>query len=315
MSKYSPEFLTQKSYGGMSIDFIKRAIDEKTILEAQVTRCNADCTLVLDLGKNIVGEITFSEIEYHYDDKETKVAAATTKVGRHVKFIPVSVELNNYTGEYKVHCSRKDAQKDCFDNFIKKLIPGDIIDAKVLKIVSYGIFCDIGCGYTAILPTNNISVTHIINPCESLKFIHRLRVVVKEIDENYMIQLSHKELLGTWKEEVSQFREDDIVVGEVLSKEDYGVFIRLSQNLSGLAEITNLDIESGDSVVVRISSIKAANMKIKLLILNKVESEDDRIKGMHFKYRDINKDHIDSWTYSTRNSRKVIETKFNCESK
>jgi small subunit ribosomal protein S1 len=216
-----------------------------------------------------------------------------------------------------VQCSRKEAQKQCFDKFIKTLKPGDVIDARVTKIVNYGIFCDIGCGYIAMLPTNNISVTHIINPCESLKYVHKLRVVVKDIDDKYMIQLSHKELLGTWEEEVSDLHEGDIVVGAVISVESYGVFVRLSQNLSGLAEIPiDEDVKQGELVTVRISSIKKENMKIKLLILNKVSNEstecdEDTVERLSFRYRDMETTHIDEWTYSTPGSKKLITTKFN----
>jgi small subunit ribosomal protein S1 len=317
MNKYGPEFLPSYHKEGITAKTLQKSIEKHDILEAQVIGCDVNNTLTVKISNTIIGEIPFDELEYHYNETvPTKIAAATTKVGKHIKFVPTSFErLEN--GNLLVQCSRKEAQQQCFDKFIKTLRPGDIIDARVTKIVNYGIFCDIGCGYIAMLPTNNISVTHIINPCESLKYVHKLRVVVKEIDENYMIQLSHKELLGTWEEEVEELHEGDIVVGAVISVENYGVFVRLSQNLSGLAEIpVDEDVKQGDLVTVRISSIKKDNMKIKLLILNKVsgdnpDNEDENVERMSFKYRDMNATHIDEWTYSTPGSKKLIATSFN----
>lgn len=205
------------------------------------------------------------------------------------------------------------AQKECMDEYISKLIPGDIIDARALRVTSYGIFCDIGCGIVALLPTNNISVTHIINPEDILKGITRMKVVVKDNSNLFKIQLSHKELLGTWEEEVSKFNEGDIIPGVVLSTEDYGVFIRLSQNLSGLAEPTELTLNHNDVVSVQILSIKPESMKIRLNITERTEfeTEEEKVEArkMKFSYNKT-QGHISDWIYSTDGARKIIESHF-----
>lgn len=305
MGKYSPEYMTHRNREDMSLNAVKQAIREQSVLEARVTKCNSDNSLELDIGKNIIGIITFDELEYHPDETPIKKASATSKINKHVKFIPTSIEKED--DKFIVHCSRKQVQKMCYDNYISKLLPGDIIDAYVLKIMNYGIFCDIGCGIVALLPTNNISVTHIINPVTDLKGISTLKVVVKHVDENLRVELSHKELLGTWEEESSSFKEDDVTYGTVLSIEQYGIFVRLSQNLSGLADVVDFELKPGDTVSVRIQSIQSKNMKIKLSIIEKIDSTLD--KPMRFKYH-ITGSHIKDWVYSTDTAKKQIESHF-----
>lgn len=306
MSRFSPEYLTNReSNTNMSLTFLKKAIEDRAILESVVAKCDNDLTLTMNLGKNIIGEIEFNELEYNFNNKETKEVAATSKVGKHIKYIPISVDKRDDI--YVVKCSRKEAQKECFDNYISKLIPGDIIDARIVKINNYGTFCDIGCGIIALLPTNYISVTHIIEPIKMLRQTSRLKVVVKNIDEDYKIQLSHKELLGTWEEEASKFNEEDIVCGTVLSVEDYGVFVRISQNLSGLAEIPNIEVKPGDTVSVKITNIKPFNMKVKLVILEKCEQTEQQTKFNYY----IDSGHIKQWNYSTETAKKQIRTEFN----
>jgi small subunit ribosomal protein S1 len=196
----------------------------------------------------------------------------------------------------------------CYENYISKLSVGDIIDAHVTKIVGYGIFCDIGCGIIALLPTNNISVTHIVNPTVELKGLSTLKVIVKSIKEDNKIELTHKELLGTWKEQIAQFAEGDLVKGTVLSVEDYGVFIRLSQNLSGLAEVPEtIELKPGDIVSTRIQSIQDKNMKVKLSVVEKIEDNDDKL--IKFKYY-VNEPHITDWVYSTETAKKQISSHF-----
>ena len=313
MGRYSPEYLTKMTREPMSLSFIKRAIENKSILESKVISCDEDYTLTLDLGKNIIGRILFTELEYHYNkDEVVKIASAVSKVGKHIKYTPMSYE--RVGDQIVVQCSRRESQRVCFEKFIKNLIPGDVIDARIIKVVGYGAFCDIGCGITALLPTNSISVTHVVDPVIALRYVHRIKVVVKDIDENYRIQLSHKELLGTWAEETSKINVGDIMYGTVLSKEDYGIFIRISQNLSGLAEVSDLDIEVGDLVSFKILGIIPNNMKVKLLILEKIElseADKNRPNETNMRFRYVIKDgHINSWSYSTPTAKKQINSEF-----
>lgn len=305
MGKYSPEYITKMKRPPMTLNFINQAIKDKAILEARVISCDAENTLTLELGKNILGKIKLSELEYNYDEHETKPVAATSKVYKHIKFIPISVCSDN--GIYIVECSRKQSQKECFDNYIKNLSVGDIIDAQVIRITKYGVFCDIGCGITALLPTNSISVTHVVDPVQALRYVHSMKVIVRSIDNDYRIQLTHKELLGTWKEEVSKIAQDEVLFGTVLSVENYGVFVRLSQNLSGLADIPNIDVKTGDTVSVRVTYIKEENMKVKLVIINKVDNDEG--EHMSFKYNDVGS-HISEWHYSTPNAKRQIDSYF-----
>ena len=93
-----------------------------------------------------------------------------------------------------------------------------------------------------------------------------IRAVVKSI-ENGRITLSHKELLGTWEENVALFSAGETVAGIVRSVEPYGIFVELSPNLAGLAE-SREDVIPGQQASVYIKSILPARMKVKLVIID-----------------------------------------------
>lgn len=305
---FEPEYMTEKNRI-YSLQEVEDAIENSDILESMAVSCTEDKTVILNIGEGITGYINFQDIEFRIDGLDVKPISAISRVGRHVKYIPISIR-NIDEGKYEVMCSRKLAQEICNDKYISRLMPGDIIDAKIVKIEKYGVFCDIGCGIVALLPTNYISVTHIVDPKELLSSVKKLKVVVRQIQEDGKIQLTHKELLGTWDEEISKFKEGQTVCGAIISIKEYGVFVRISQNLSGLANIpTDMEVKPGDIVSVHISNITRENMKVKLHIIDKISNNSEQLS---FKYY-VEEPHIDKWVYTSKDSKSTkrqIETDF-----
>ena len=83
----------------------------------------------------------------------------------------------------------------------------------------------------------------------------------------------------------------------------------MSQNLSGLADSTPIELEINDKVLVRVSFIKEENMKIKLAILSKLDKQADEKIRNHFNYK-VEGNHISEWHYSTPTAKKQIDSYF-----
>lgn len=92
--------------------------------------------------------------------------------------------------------------------------------------------------------------------------------MVKGIDlEKNRISFTTKELLGTWEDNIKNFRQGTVVRGiaRETEKSKNGIFIELTPNLVGLAEYKD-NIEYGQNVDVYIKKIIPEKKKIKLLI-------------------------------------------------
>ena len=123
------------------------------------------------------------------------------------------------------------------DFFLEHLRPGSVVTAVVTHLESFGAFLDIGCGIVAMLPIEHISVSRISHPKERFRPGQKILAAVRSIDrEKRRITMTHKELLGTWMENASWFHPGETVRGEVRSVKEYGSFIELAPNLSGLAD-------------------------------------------------------------------------------
>ena len=167
-----------------------------------------------------------------------------------------------------------------------------------------------------------ISVSRISSPSDRLFPGMNIKVVVKSIDAaSGRIFVSMRELLGTWEENAAMFSPGETVAGIIRSVEDYGVFVELTPNLAGLAELrddmTNPDargasgnIYAGKVCAVYIKSIIPDRMKIKLVLIDSYKGEAGVSKLKYF----VDTDrvlHMDKWKYSPGNCNKLIETVFN----
>lgn len=210
----------------------------------------------------------------------------------------------NENGETYAVLSRRLAQERCMRDYLGSLTSGDIIPARVTHLEPFGCFVDVGCGIPSLIPIDMISVSRITHPKDRFSVGQNIHVVVKSVD-NGRICLSHKELLGTWQENASLFEPGETVTGIVRSIEEYGIFVELTPNLAGLAELRE-DVHVNDCASVYIKAINPEKMKIKLIIVN---TSSETYRDNELKYF-LTSGHIDRWRYSTDESPKLIETIF-----
>lgn len=268
------------------------------IAEAVCLLCDSNHNLIVDLGF-AHGIIPRNEGAIGIEDGTTRDIALISRVNKPVCFTVKKIEKD------VIYLSRREAQEKCLKNYISALKCGDVINARVTHLESFGAFVDIGCGLPSLVPIDLISVSRISHPSDRFIVGQNIRAVVKTI-ENDKITLSHKELLGTWRENADMYAVGETVTGIVRSVEEYGIFVELSPNLAGLAEVKG-GVEAGNMVSVYIKAIIPEKMKIKLIIVDNFTAENK--KPLPYKYFD-DSSHIDSWIYSTEECSKNIRTDF-----
>ena len=286
---------------------LEKAASTGKILEARVTLCDSEFSLHVDLG-SMKGKIPKDQAVYNVSGEETKDIAVITRVGKIVAFKIIGFETEN--GETVAILSRREAQKDCLENHLMQLIPGDIIDARITHLEPFGAFVDIGCGVISLLSIDCISVSRISHPRDRFYAGMPIKAVIKSIDyEHSRIYVSHKELLGTWEENVSRFEIGQTVAGTVRSIEPYGIFVELTPNLAGLAEYRD-GVNVGQHAAVYIKNIIPEKMKVKLVL---VDAYGTGTPGdYHFEYYDMGT-HIDEWIYSPEECERIVMTSFEKE--
>lgn len=229
--------------------------------------------------------------------------AILTRVGRPVCFV-VTGFTTGPNGPVAL-LSRTKAQQRCHKEYLSTLKPGDILSCTVTHIEPFGAFCDVGCGISALLPIDCLSVSRISSPTDRISVGDSLFCAIRTIDAQNRLVLSLRELMGTWQENACLFSAGETVLGIVRSVEEYGVFVELTPNLAGLAELGGKTVAPGQVVSVYIKSILEDKMKIKLVILSSIE-QDYFIPPKYF----ITQGRLEKWVYSSPQAKRMIQTDF-----
>lgn len=161
-----------------------------------------------------------------------------------------------YTNEEGINWIQNEAKK------------GEILNGVVKNIKPFGAFVEVEPGVVGLLHIEDISVSRIKSPEERFSIGQNIKVMIKSVDRDLnRIELTHKELLGSWDDNIISYHEGEKVKGIVKEpdKNKNGIFIELKPNLVGLAEYKD-GYEYGQEVDVFIKKIVKDKKKIKLLI-------------------------------------------------
>lgn len=282
---------------------LNEAFYEERILEARAIVCDSEHNLIVDMGC-MKGIIPRNEGALGIKEGKVRDIAVISRVNRPVSFV-ITDFVKQDNGSTLAILSRRKAQQRCINKYVSHLRCGDVINARVTHLEPFGAFADIGCGIISLIPIDSVSVSRIEHPRERFCVGMDIKAIVKSIDDD-RISLSHKELLGTWEENAEMFKTGETVAGIIRSVEDYGVFVELTPNLAGLAEIKE-GVVSGSQASVYIKNIIPERMKIKLIIIDTFEHKYKPTPPEYF----FKGKHIDNFLYSPVGCGKVIETVFN----
>lgn len=276
------------------------ALQDGSILESTAIRCDAQHNLIVAL-EGMTGIMPREECALGIDTGQTREIAILSRVGKPVCFQVQRIE------QQTAYLSRRSAQQKALQHLMHQR-PGDIIDVRVTHLEPFGAFVDVGCGIVSLIGIENLSVSRIFHPSERVHIGQELKAVISSLDpDTGRICLTHRELLGTWEENAAQFVPGETVCGIVRSVEEYGVFIELTPNLSGLAE-QRFPVTPGETVSCYIKSILPERMKIKLNLIDHITQPPASPPPLTYF---IDSGHLSHWQYSPSVcTSRLIETEF-----
>ena len=148
----------------------------------------------VDLG-GIDGLVHISELSWNHVNHPSEVV----KVGQEVEVQVLDVDLNRE----RISLGLKQTTEDPWRTLVKKYPVGAIVEGTVTKLVTFGVFVDLGDGVEGLVHISEMAKQHVDQPSQVCSVGDKVQVKVMEIDlDRRRISLSMKAAAETLGVEV-----------------------------------------------------------------------------------------------------------------
>ena len=270
-------------------------LDENESFEGYVTGSNKGGLLVNVEGINAFVPLSQIVAWPARSSPENTQRALAEWVGRTImlKVIELNRRRNRAILSERAAVQEKRAAEK--ERLLKELTEGEVKEGRITSIRDFGIFVDIG-GADGLVHLSELSWERTPrSPHEMFKVGDEVPVYVLKIDaEAKKIALSVRRAQPErWLEIVSQFREGQVVPGQVTKLAPFGAFVRLEGPIEGLVHISEL-------VERRIAHPNEVVREGDVLPVKIVRIEYDRHRlGLSLKQARSSAEQ-DGWTFSER---------------
>jgi len=201
--------------------------------------------------------------------------------GEEVEVVVLALDLE----KQEISLGMKQAEANPWDLAQEHYPQGTIIEGRVRNLTTYGAFVEIEEGIDGLLHVSDMSWTKkVAHPSEVVKKGDKLTCVVLSVDvDKRRIALGLKQLTpDPWMDSIpNNYHVGDLLSGHATKITNFGVFVKLEDDLEGLLHVSELadhKIESPEDVV-------ALGMKIEVRVI-RVDLDERKI-GLSFVHADF----------------------------
>ena len=212
----------------------------------------------------------------------------------------VQVKILDYDLERgKLSLGLKHVLPNPWDTVEERFPPGKVVKGTVRNITSYGAFVQLEEGVDGLLHVEDMSWTKKVrNPGSVVQSGQEIEVAVVDLDKKARrIRLGLKQLSDDpWAALARAFKRGSVIEGEVSSKTDFGVFLRVQGGIEGLIANNQLaepaggaidkrrdEINVGDQLKAVVTEVSADKQRLSLSLreLQRREERQELVKYIH----------------------------------
>jgi small subunit ribosomal protein S1 len=234
----------------------------------------------VQLEEGVEGLVHISEMSW---TKRINHPSQVVSIGDMIEVVVLEIKKE----KQEISLGMKQVDVNPWTQVEEKYPQGKIIEGKVRNLTNYGAFVEIEDGIDGLLHVADMSWTRkVVHPSEMVKKGDSIRALVLNVDqERKRIALGIKQLeQDPWSGPIPEkYRVGSVVEGEVTKITNFGVFVKLEDDLEGLLHISELAdkkvgspeevVKVGQKVDVKIIKVDPENRKIGLS-LKDVTMED-----------------------------------------
>ncbi|MEA3552790.1 MAG: 30S ribosomal protein S1 [Campylobacterota bacterium] len=231
----------------------------------------------VDLGNDIEGLLHISEISW---DKNVKNPKDYLEIGQEINVEVIDLDCD----KRRLRVSLKSLQPKPFASFTKEHKSGDVIKGTVATLTDFGAFINLG-SVDGLLHNEEATWESTAKCKDIYKKGDEVEVKIIKIDtERENISLSVKALQDSPAQKFeNEHNNGDIIKSTVKDIKDFGVFVKLEDNLDGLIRKEDLlkveegdeEVKVGDEIEAVVVNIDKQRNRVRLSV-RRLASQKDR---------------------------------------
>jgi ribosomal protein S1 len=166
-------------------------------------------------------------------------------------FVGQEFEVNVMTlneVENKIIFSEKDVWTKRQKPALDKYQTGMVIEGKITAVTNFGLFVSFDEGMEGLIHISELAWQRIDSPSELYHVGDKIQAEIVGI-EGAKIFLSAKKLMrDPWQEASAKYQAGQIVKGTILKVNPFGLFVKLDEEIHGLAHISQIGLAAKDKI-------------------------------------------------------------------
>lgn len=257
----------EKAWAGL-----KEAFENKGLVKVKVADANKGGLLVK--YRQISGFLPVSQLapenypRVNGGDKSRILDKLKSFVGQEFEVKVMTVDEH----EDKTIFSEKEAWNEKQKDVISKYKVGTVVEGEITAVTDFGVFISFGDNLEGLIHISELAWQRIDNPANLFKVGEKIKAEVISL-ENSKIFLSAKKLLkDPWSEVSKKYKIGQVVKGTILKVNPFGLFVKLDEDIHGLAHISQLELAPKQ----RVSDVFKSGEKLDFEIVS-IEPKDHRL--------------------------------------
>jgi ribosomal protein S1 len=164
--------------------------------------------------------------------------------------------------ENKIIFSEKDVWNKRQKPALDKYSVGMGVDGKITAITNFGVFVSFGEGIEGLIHISELAWQRIDSPSEMYKVNDDIKAEIISIDGAKVFLSAKKLLKDPWLEASAKYKAGQVVPGTILKVNPFGLFVKLDEEIHGLAHISQLNLGVKEKITELFKSDEVRDFEI-----------------------------------------------------
>ncbi len=148
----------------------------------------------------------------------------------------------------KVIFSEKDVWNKKQKPALDKYKVGLQVDGRITAITNFGVFVSFGENIEGLIHISELAWQRIDSPSEMYKVGDKIKAEIISIDGAKVFLSAKKLLVDPWLEASAKYQTGQIVSGTILKVNPFGLFVKLDEEIHGLAHVSLLSVGGKEKI-------------------------------------------------------------------